>query len=57
MTYEEVLQILYERSMQRIFEMSANYAMTIPKKGFEVEFEKERQIADWLKEKMNEKEK
>lgn len=45
---KELLQELYERSMNRIFEMSANYLMTIPKKGCEEEFAKEKEIAELL---------
>lgn len=45
---KEILQTLYDRSMEKIFGMSANYLMTIPKKGFEKEFQAEREIADYL---------
>lgn len=49
MEEKEVLKILYDRSMEKIFSMSANYLMTIPKKGFEKEFQAEQEIADYLK--------
>ena len=49
MEEKEVLQILYDRSMEKIFSMSANYLMTVPKKGFEKEFDQEREIADYIK--------
>ena len=45
---KELLQELYDRSMNRIFEMSANYTMTVAKKGYEEEFAKEKEIADML---------
>ncbi len=45
---KELLGELYDRSMNRIFEMSANYLMTVAKKGYEEEFTKEKEIADML---------
>lgn len=48
MTKKEILKKLYDRSAQRVFEMSANYAMTTPKKGYEEEFKEEKEIAEWL---------
>ena len=48
MTENEILRELYDRSMEKVFGMSANYLMTIPKKGFEAEFVQEREIARWL---------
>lgn len=44
----ELLNELYERSMDKVFSLSANYLMTIPKKGCEKEFALEREIADML---------
>ena len=34
--------------MNRVFEMSAEYTMTVPKKGCEEEFAKEKEIAEML---------
>ena len=48
MEEKAILQTLYDRSMEKIFGMSANYLMTTPKKGFEKEFQAERAIADYL---------
>ena len=48
MVEKEILQKLYDRSMEKVFSMSANYLMTIPKKGFEKEFREEREIAEYL---------
>lgn len=48
MREKELLQELYDRSMNRIFTMSANYLMTIPKKGMEEEFAHEKEIAQML---------
>lgn len=45
---KEILRELYERSMNKIFEMSANYLMTVPRKGCEEEFAKEKEIVDML---------
>ena len=45
---KELLKELYDRSMNRIFEMSAEYTMTVPKKGCEEEFTKEKEIAAML---------
>ena len=38
----ELLNELFERSMDKVFSLSANYLMTIPKKGCEKEFALER---------------
>ena len=48
MEEKAILQTLYDRSMEKIFGMSANYLMTVPKKGFEKEFQEEREIAEYL---------
>ena len=45
---KELLKELYERSMNRVFEMSAEYTMTVPKKGCEEEFNREKEIAEML---------
>ena len=52
MPNKELLKILYERSMEKIFSMSANYLMTIPKKGMEKEFALEKEIAEMLEKMM-----
>ena len=52
MPNKELLKILYERSMEKIFSMSANYLMTIPKKGMEKEFTLEKEIAEMLEKMM-----
>ena len=52
MPNNELLKILYERSMEKIFSMSANYLMTIPKKGMEKEFALEKEIAEMLEKMM-----
>lgn len=44
----ELLVELFERSMDKVFNLSANYLMTIPKKGREKEFAHEKEIADML---------
>ena len=49
MRRKELLQELYDRSMNRILAMSANYLMTIPKKGMVEEFIHEKEIAQFLK--------
>ena len=48
MTEDQVLKEMYDRVMQRIFEMSANYQMTIPKKGMEAKFREEKEMAQIL---------
>lgn len=45
---KELLSVLYERSMDRVFELSANYLMTVSKKGCEEEFALEKEIAEML---------
>ena len=45
----ELLNELFDRSMDKVFNLSANYLMTIPKKGCEKEFAHEKEIADMLK--------
>ena len=47
---KSIIEELYERSMDRIFSMSANYLMTVPKKGMEKEFAGEKEIAEFLAE-------
>lgn len=46
----EVLKELYDEEMNRVFECSANYLMTIPRKGLEKEHEHHIQRANVLKE-------
>lgn len=48
MNEKEVLQELYEETMDKVFACSANYLMTIPKKGLEAEHEKYRERAEVL---------
>lgn len=48
MSEKEVLQELYEETMDKVFACSANYLMTIPKKGMEKEHEKYRERASTL---------
>lgn len=48
MTIQECLKGLYEDEMQRVFEASANWLMSRPKKGMEEEFELHRQRAEIL---------
>lgn len=45
----ELLNELFDRSMDKVFNLSANYLMTVPKKGCEKEFAHEKEIADMLK--------
>lgn len=52
MTREEILQKLYDQAMNNVFAYSANYLMTVPKKGYEREFEEAREIAAVLEELM-----
>lgn len=47
---EELLRILYERSMNKVFELSADYTMKTPKKGCEEEFKTEREIVGLIEE-------
>ena len=44
----ELLNELFDRSMDKVFNLSANYLMTVPKKGCEKEFAHEKEIADML---------
>lgn len=53
MDEKAILQMLYDRSMDKIFATSANYTFTVPKKGFEAEFQTEKEIADYLQEKIS----
>ncbi len=54
MDKKRVLEILMERSRQKIFECSANYLMTKPKRGYEDEFQEEKEILDVLQNLMEE---
>lgn len=54
MDKKQVLEILMDRSRQRLFECSANYLMTKPKRGYESEFQQEREILDVLENLMGE---
>lgn len=54
MDRKQVLQALYEEKMQEIFEYAANYLMTVPKKGYEREFYKAKEITDVLEEMLEE---
>ena len=38
MNRKQVLQVLYKEKMQEIFEYSANYLMTVPKKDMKTNF-------------------
>ena len=53
MDEKAILEELYDRSMDKIFATSANYAFTVPKKGFEAEFRKEKEIAEYLQKKIS----
>lgn len=46
MTEREVLQEVYDGLMQNVFVRSANYLMTVPKRGFEDEFYHYKEMAD-----------
>ncbi len=61
MTYMEVLNEILEETRQNIFDASANYLMTIPRKGLEYEHAKyveraerieamKRIVLDWMRE-------
>lgn len=52
MTRQEVLKKLYDREMDNVFAYSANYLMTVPKKGYEREFEEAKEIVAVLEELM-----
>ena len=54
MDKKQVLEILRDRSCQRLFGCSANYLMTKPKRGLEAEFQEEREILDVLENLMEE---
>lgn len=54
MERKQVLEELYEDKMQEVFLHSANYLMTIPKKGHESEFYRAKETADILKEMIEE---
>jgi len=45
----EILNGLYEEEMDRVFSFSGNYLMSIPKKGYEKEFELHNARAEVLK--------
>ena len=49
MTEKELLQELYEETMDVVFKTSENYLMTIPKKGLEKEWEHAKERANLLK--------
>lgn len=46
----EVLEKLYDEQMQKVFTLSGNWLMTIPKKGFEKEWAEASEIAEVLAE-------
>lgn len=48
MTEKEILKELYEETMDRVFTCSANYRLTVPKKGMEAEHAKYRERAQAL---------
>lgn len=50
MSRSEVLEKLYDKAMDNVFHSSGNYLMTIPKKGYEKEFEENKEIAKVLDE-------
>ena len=54
MNKKQVLEILIDRSRQRLFECAANYLMTKPRRGLESEFQEEREILDVLENLMEE---
>ena len=54
MDREQALRELYEEKMQEVFECSANYLMTTPRKGYEDEFYRAKKIAEILKEMIDE---
>lgn len=56
MTEKELLQEIYEETMDVVFKTSENYLMTIPKKGLEKEWEHAKERAALL-ERMIEKSK
>ncbi|MPM53536.1 hypothetical protein SDC9_100304 [bioreactor metagenome] len=45
----EILQEIYDETMDKVFSCSANYLMTIPKKGLEKEFEHYSERAFYIK--------
>ena len=49
MDKDEGLRILYDRVMNKVFEYSANYLMTIPKKGYEKQWQQETELAEVIK--------
>lgn len=46
MTTEDVLREVYESLMNKVFQCSANYLMTKPKRGLEKEFEHYSEMAE-----------
>lgn len=56
MTTYECLEELFEEEMQEVFLYSANYLMTMPKKGLESEWTKHRERADILQSLLDRKE-
>lgn len=48
MSEYEMLKEIYEETMNRVFKCSANYQMTVPRKGLEREHEKYREWAEML---------
>jgi len=49
MTIIELLKDYYDREMNNVFCYSANWGMTVPKKGYEREWEDARERADVLR--------
>lgn len=52
----DLIKRYYDMEMNNVFSYSANWLMTIPKKGFEKEFEEANMRADILKEMISEME-
>ena len=50
----DLIKRYYDMEMNNVFSYSANWLMTIPKKGFEREFEEANMRADILKEMIEE---
>lgn len=48
MTEQDVLNELYEDLMNKVFTLSANYLMSIPKRGFENEWRHYKEMAECL---------
>jgi len=48
-SYLPLLNGLLEVTAQKVFEHSSNYLMTVPKKGFEDEFQTAKEVYDGLR--------